>query len=148
MIKNITNCLILCCLLVGTACGGGSDGPDKTKPEADIKVPSANQTFVKGANLPLDAVFTDNKALKNCVVTLVYNPDVTSAQLKGLSDPWEPAPATIPLNGKQTDEQKLDNIFAEPVESSCLSGDYTLTFIVEDAAGNKSDAIMVDIVIQ
>ncbi len=149
MIKNLTKTLALAVIVFSAfACGGGSDGPDKEAPSMDIKVPAVNQTFGKGGDLPLDAVFTDNRSLKSFTASLEFKSLKGAAQLKGISDPWVPAPITISLNGNKTDNKVLANIFAEKIEGACQGGNYTLTFVVEDEAGNKSEATTVDIIIE
>jgi len=149
MMKELTKVLAIAFIAISTiSCGSSDDGPDQTKPTVDVKTPTADQAFNRGENLPLNALFKDNNALKNCIVSLSYNEATPagSATLKGISLPWTPNDATIELSGKSVTKD-LTNIFATPIEGTCKSGSYTLTFIVEDQAGNKSDPLKVSIMI-
>ncbi len=144
MIKQLKPFALALILFSAISCG--SDDPNPI-PGVDIKTPQDNQEFKRGGDLPLDAIFTDDKALKSCTVTLSFKSPKSASALKGISDPWQPEPAIIKLNGTTRDEKKLENIFTTGIEAACESGNYALTFIVEDHDGNKSEPKIVNIVI-
>ena len=149
MIKTLTKGLALGFLLItAVSCGSDDEGPDTEAPTVTIQTPAAGQDFAKGAAIPLKATFKDNKALSKCTVSLTFNAaPVSGNALKGISDPYAPEDAIITLSGTE-DPKELTNIFATKIDALCKSGDYTLSFVVEDATGNKSKAKTLDIIIR
>jgi hypothetical protein len=118
-------------------CGTKSEeGPDTTKPIVTVEEPVDNQQYAAGSALKLTATFTDNKELKECVVTLTFEGDATqSIELKGttgVDDPWTPEPETIALTGKSMTVTG-QALFESSIPAS-KTGKYTLTLEVKDNA--------------
>lgn len=113
--------------LFSTSCGDKTkDEVDATKPEANIQTPSENDEFAIGETIYLTATFTDNKGLKNCVVS------ISLVQGNDDGNPWAPTPMTIPLSGTS---QSVDNItlFGGAIPA-VQTGTYKIKFEVSDNA--------------
>lgn len=142
--KKIINVLTVGILLItlSNSCKKSEDPkPDEEAPTIEFTKPSMDGSTEYSRGLPMDfsATFRDNKALKECVVTISYNYETTSSVLKGIGSPWAPAELgeqfTIEFDG-ETEKTVATNLFDDDIEISCLSGSYTLTFVVEDKSGN------------
>ncbi|TRX62248.1 DUF4625 domain-containing protein [Carboxylicivirga sp. M1479] len=149
MIKDYTKIIsILCLMFVTLACGSDDEAPDTEGPTVEISKPQVMQQFARASgavDVPLTAVFKDNRALKACVITIEYvGPAVGKAHMKGLTDPWAPAynndKHEISLNGKKSQDVNEDQLFEQPVEAACLAGIYRLTFKMTDdsESGNET----------
>ncbi len=99
---------------------------DATKPGATIQTPSENDEYAVGETIYLTATFTDNKELKNCVVSL------SLVQGNGDGTPWAPSATIISLLGTS---QSVDNetLFNGPIPV-CQAGTYKIKFEVSDNA--------------
>ena len=160
MINRVLKFSTLFLLVLFVAWGDDkNEGPDTTAPSVMITTPAEGRVYYRGRDLPLNAVFTDNKALKNCVVTIEYFGKVQSAaaSLKGVGSPWTPAksieyeqegyPFTIALEEVKEDVVTIGQMFDQAIEGACLGGNYTLTFVTSDMEGNTSEET-VNIVIE
>jgi hypothetical protein len=109
------------------SCGDDKkDDVDATKPGVTIQTPSENDEYAIGETILLTATFTDNKELKNCMVS------ISLVQGNGDGTPWAPSSMTIPLSGTS---QSVDNItlFGGPIPI-CQAGTYKIKFEVSDNA--------------
>lgn len=140
MIKNLTKTLALGLILLGAlACGGGSDGPDTEAPTVAISKPNTTDIYKRGSDLPLMASFNDNRGLKKCVITIEYiGPLPGVPSLKGIDTPWYPAEKdqehVINFNEEKSRDVNEAQLFNMPIELSCSSGVYRLTFTISDNA--------------
>ncbi|WP_289055501.1 DUF4625 domain-containing protein [Carboxylicivirga marina] len=143
MITKLTKTLALSLLLIGTiACGSDDEGPDTEGPTVDITTPNETDLYKRGSALPLDAVFSDNRELATCVISISYVESSPAAQLKGIGTPWTPAEngdkETITFTEKKEEKITIPQLFGEDIEGACLGGTYKLTFVMTDATGNSS----------
>ncbi len=108
------------------SCGGDSEEVDTTKPVVSVQTPSEDDEYAVGETILCTASFSDNKGLKNCLVSL--------SLVSGVGDgtPWAPSSMTIPLSGTP---QNIDNIFlfGGPIPV-CQVGTYKVKFEVSDNA--------------
>lgn len=150
MFKSLFVVILVSLLSLNVGCKKSKDeGPDTEKPTVTFVSPVASGSYNRGANLPLDATFKDNKALKKCTVSLDYNGTIPgTSNLKsatGIEDPWTPADDVITFTGLK-EETITKNLFGQAIEGACAPGSYTLTYVIEDEAGN-SNTVEVDITI-
>ncbi|WP_282037719.1 hypothetical protein [Saccharicrinis aurantiacus] len=142
MLKYLLMCLGIC--LLSSSC----KDKNEQNPVDDIKpiveeptLPLLNQEFMTGSTIVYTGVFTDNEKLKEAVFNL--------SKLKssnGIGDPaWSPEQFKVALDGKSFTLDK-EPIFSEDVPPA-EPGYYLLSVYCEDYAGNKSEAISVQIVL-
>nr|WP_319399743.1 DUF4625 domain-containing protein [uncultured Carboxylicivirga sp.] len=134
MLKVLRNLIVLAMgLLLLEACGK-EDIADTTAPEAFITAPVANTKYYRGNTLYLNAVFTDDTALKECAVYLTPQ---QSKNAKGWDSPWKPDDHIFPLSGK---EDKLENkyLFEPTIPLNIMSGEYKLVIVTSDQSLNYS----------
>lgn len=124
-------------------------GPDTTKPTVEFSKPSADgsTSYTRGTGMDLDAVFRDDRALKNCTITIRYNDPVPAkAELKGIGTPWTPAEEgtefIITFNSETEKRVQEAMLFDQDIEASCLTGSYTLKFVILDKSDNKSEKLV------
>ncbi len=129
LIMKKYNLLLIIAFLatITISCGGNSEEElDTTKPTVTVQTPSENDEFAVGETIHFTALFSDNKELKNCVVSL--------SLVSGVGDgtPWSPSSTTIPLSGTS---QNIDNItlFGGPIPV-CQAGTYKIKIEVSDNA--------------
>jgi len=143
--KKIINVLTVGILLLtfASSCKKNDDPkPDVEAPTIEFAKPSldGSTAYSRGFSMDFSATFRDNKALKQCVVTISYNPEVTTSMLKGIGSPWTPVQTeeqfSIEFDGEKEKVVSV-NLFDDDIEIACLSGSYTLTFAVEDESENK-----------
>lgn len=147
MYKNLTKILALGMVVFSlVACGGGSDGPDTEAPTISISKPNSTDLNKRGSDLPLIATFKDNRGLDKCVITIEFQ-GVTPKQaiLKGIDTPWAPAENNekheIIFNSEKTADVNETQLFNMPIENSCSSGTYTLTFTITDTAEEPNTTV-------
>ncbi|MBK3518714.1 hypothetical protein [Carboxylicivirga marina] len=143
MITKLTKTLALSLLLIGAiACGSDDEGPDTEGPTVVITTPVANQQFNKASgymDLPLVAIFKDNKGLGKCDITIEYiEATPGKAALKGIGSPWTPAENgethTINFNEERSKDVNEPQLFGVPIEAACTGGIYRLTLTMYDNA--------------
>lgn len=132
--------------LFNTSCGGSDSDPvaDTEAPTIEFVKPNidGSTSFSRGTPMDVDLTFKDNMGLEKCVVTITYPIQAsTSELLKGIGSPWQPAENgeefTIEFDG-ETEKQVTTDLFTDPIEVSCLSGTYVLTFVLEDTSANTA----------
>ncbi|MCU4164596.1 DUF4625 domain-containing protein [Carboxylicivirga caseinilyticus] len=138
---NVLTLSLLVSLLI--SCKKSEDPkPDTEAPTIEFVKPVSNGSTSYSRGLPMDlsATFKDNSALSECVVTISYHATSTSNVLKGIGSPWAPAETgeqfVISFNGEK-EKVVSTNLFEDDIEIACLSGNYTLTFVVTDKSLNK-----------
>ena len=109
------------------------DENDTTKPEVTVSSPSNGNKYATGETIQLVADFSDNKELKSSSVSLSYAGSDAS--------PWTPGAVEISLSG--TSQTVTRDVFGA-IPNNISMGDYTLTVLVNDAAGN-TESMSVDI---
>ena len=129
LIMKKSNLLLLIVVFLATiiiSCGDKKEELDTTKPTVTVQTPSENDEYAVGETIHFTAIFTDNKELKSCVVSL--------SLVSGVGDgtPWSPSSTTIPLSGTS---QNIDNItlFGGPIPI-CQAGTYQIKLEVSDNA--------------
>lgn len=114
---------------------------DAADPFMEVTLPAEDHQFISGGNnyIQFSGEVSDDMALKELVVTLVWHGETKSTEIDGdgtvtaVLEPWETQTETIALTGKtQTFTQK--NLFATPIPDTVQGGFYVLTFVVTDAA--------------
>ncbi|WP_282035993.1 DUF4625 domain-containing protein [Saccharicrinis aurantiacus] len=140
--------------LIGTAlilssCGGDSDNEeekpvDETKPVIETPaVPTADEVFMTASKVAYKGTFTDDTELKSVVFTLSSLKSATGVE----DDPWETQTQTVELSG--TSDEVDQEIFGV-IPDNIYTGDsgYQLSVVCEDAAGNKSAATNIKILLR
>jgi hypothetical protein len=116
------------------------EGPDETNPVLTITKPASGAVFNRGGSILFSGSLTDNKGLKRVTISLTYNTPVAFVWDKSVSivpDPWEVADIIIPISGTELPWSDKD-VFTATIPTDILPGSYTITIVVEDAAGNTA----------
>ncbi|WP_430814443.1 DUF4625 domain-containing protein [Carboxylicivirga sp. RSCT41] len=139
--KYVTRFLsILLAVVLMSSCGSDDESVDLTKPTADIRLTRESGAYSPGSSILIDADFADNKALKECQVTIA-----STRSLKGWDTDWDAEMDKIVLNG--TDFSLKGTRVLEDIPVDIYYGEYRLSFKVLDEANNYS-IYSIDIVIE
>ncbi len=139
--KHLTRILyILMAVVLLASCGSDDEGVDLTKPTADIRLTRESGVYSPGASILIDADFSDDKALKECQVTIV-----SARSLKGWDTDWDVEADKLKLSG--TEYSLSGTRVLEDIPVDIYYGEYQLSFKVLDEANNYS-IYTIDIVIQ
>ena len=124
-----------------------AEPPDTTKPTIIITQPTAGQAFVTGNTIAFQATFSDNKELKNYVVT------VTKVTTSGmilkivptvkLFSYTSPPPGTFGTGVKQQVITLSDIVIPQHTATELVAtGKYNVKATCSDTAGNTAEAIV------
>jgi len=128
MKKLLGMSVFLLSLFVLASCGSDDPEPsDETKPVINVTAPAANAEFTVGTDIMLSGTFTDDKELKGVTFTLASTE--TGA--------WTPAAHQVALTG--VTETLTDEVLFVTIPVDAVTGDYTLTVTLTDAAGNTAN---------
>lgn len=130
MIHTIKYLAIICIsLLALSSCGSDDEAVDLTKPTADISLTRESGIYSPGSSILINADFTDDKALKECQVSIT-----SLRSLKGWDTDWDVEMYKISLSGKEMTVKGTRVL--EDIPFDIYYGDYQLTFKVLDESNN------------
>ncbi|MCG8578270.1 MAG: DUF4625 domain-containing protein [Bacteroidales bacterium] len=139
--KQVTRFLsMLIAVVLLSSCGSDDESVDLIKPTADIRLTRESGFYTPGSSILIDAEFTDDKALKECQVTIA-----SARSLKGWDTDWDAEMDKILLNGQ--DFSLNGTRVLEDIPVDIYYGEYQLSFKVLDEANNYS-IYTIDIVIE
>jgi uncharacterized membrane protein len=113
---------------------------DETRPEIKLESPAINQTFVRGKEIEVKAVFTDDRELSEYKIDIHENFD-SHGHEKPQSEPW----VKIIIGELSGKKQEINLTITIP--ETAESGPYHFDMKCLDAAGNESRYISRDIII-
>lgn len=111
------------------SCGSSSDGedPDTQDPSINISAPTANQSFTEGTTINASFTASDNKALKEYVINVVF------FQTVGMIVKNAPVPYEFDDSGNLSGLSQTVPINLE-IPTNTKKGKYKMTVTVRDAA--------------
>ncbi|WP_430812419.1 MULTISPECIES: DUF4625 domain-containing protein [unclassified Carboxylicivirga] len=139
-ISKIGVLLVVLSGLLVVSCSDDDDPADTNAPQASFTAPAEAAVYQRGQSLICDAVFEDDRELAQLHVSIA-----NVSGLKGWDTPWTDE-EVIPLVGKRM-EMSGQQLFGEAIPMEIMSGEYEVTFTVEDKTGNKSEGFVFAIVI-
>ena len=119
--------------------GGGDDDVDTTPPTLNITSPSASQSVDAGTNLTVSFTAGDNVALKSYTLTVAFSgvksvKTVEEFSFNSATDTDAEGKALQTISGPSADVS-----FPMAIADNATPGNYKLTVVVTDEAGNPSE---------
>ena len=130
--KNIAILTLVLFSIVG--CNKSNDvkpvyAEDKIAPKIDVISPVDSTNIICSSNIYLTATFTDETALKYCVISIKKISD-----LKGLDISWTPVNDTIKMEGKSF--SVTDKLILATIPYNASLGSYNLNLDLYDMNNN------------